>query len=118
MQTTTQKYQAIDRNAIKAKLDRKDGFRLWNVLTKEYYKPDQNIPGSQWVPVDELEKRLPGLNAGKDEKIVVYCASFQCTASKKAAATLADLGFSKVFAYEGGLKDWSEAGFPLETIKG
>ena len=33
--------------------------------------------------------------------------------SKQAAEKLASLGYTNVFAYEGGLKDWSEAGLPL-----
>ena len=59
---------------------------FWNVLTKEFYKPEVNIAGSRWIPVDTLTEKL------------------------------ASLGYTNVFAYEGGLKDWSEGGFPLVKL--
>lgn len=115
--TTATTYRAIDRNTLKSKLDRKEKFHLWNVLTKEYYKPDKNIPGSKWVPVNELEKRLPSLNAGKSDAIVVYCGSFQCPSSKQAAEKLVQLGFENVSAYEGGVADWAEGNLPFISVQ-
>ena len=110
---TTQNFQVIDRQALKAKLDGKEKFHLWNVLEST----NENIPGSKNVPLTRLEEILPSLNAKKDEPIVVYCASFQCTASKAAAEKLVSLGFTDVSAYEGGLKDWKEGNLPLENPK-
>lgn len=114
MKATT--YQLIDRMTLKTKMDTKCTFHLWNVLSEEYFKADQNIPGSKWVPVNHMEKKLPMLNVKKDEEIVVYCGGTQCPQSKQAAEKLVELGYTKVSAYEGGTKDWKEAGFTFETL--
>jgi len=117
MTMTAQKFQLIDRETLKAKLDKKEKFQLWNVLSKEYHKADANIAGSRWIPHDEINERLAAqFVPSKDETIVTYCGGGECKASKMAAEKLAQLGYTNVFAYEGGLKDWSEAGLPLVKI--
>ena len=117
METMTQKkFQSIDGKTLKAKIDAKETFQLWNVLKSDYYKADENIPGSKALPVDTLTEKLAGDTAKKDEMIVTYCGGGDCKASAEAAEKLTSFGYTKVFAYEGGLKDWKQAGFPLVTI--
>lgn len=84
-----------------------------NVLDPEWYKLGL-IKGSQKIPLGELEKRLGELD--KSKEVVTYCANTQCTASSEAAKKLAKKGF-KVRAYEGGIKEWKEAGLPTEEVK-
>lgn len=109
-----EKFKTIDRAGLKEKLDRKEKFHLWNVLNKDHYKPESNIAGSQWIPVDTLDEKMASRKvAGKSETVVVYCGGGECTSSKEAAKKLASFGYSRVFAYEGGLKDWSKGGLPL-----
>ena len=117
MTTTAQHYGIIDRDALKSKIDKKEKFQLWNVLAKDYYRPDANIAGSQWIPADELTEKVAREKApSKDEIIVTYCGGGNCVASKQAAEKLSSLGYTNVFAYEGGLKDWLEAGLPLVKL--
>ena len=54
--------------------------------------------------------------AVKTDLIVTYCGGTQCPSSKQAAEKLVSLGYSIVFAYEGGLQDWQEGGFPFVTL--
>src|SRR5437773_1421636 len=116
MLTTVEKFQLIDRAGLKAKIDNKAAFHLWNVLTKESYKPEANIPGSQWMPVDSLSEKLAAEKAKRDDTIVVYCGGKEDASSTQAAEKLSAMGYTNVFAYEGGLKDWSEAGLPLVRL--
>ena len=117
MTMTAQKFQIIDRAGLKAKLDKKETFHFWNVLTKEFYKPEANIAGSQWISVDTITEKLANEKvAVKGETIVVYCGGPQCPSSKQAAEKLASFGYVNVSAYEGGLKDWSQAGLPLVKL--
>ena len=117
MTTTAQKFQIIDRAGLKAKLDKKETFHFWNVLTKEFYKPEANIAGSQWIPVDTITEKLANEKVpAKTDAIITYCGGPQCPSSKQAAEKLASLGYTNVSAYEGGLKDWSEGGFPLVKL--
>lgn len=69
------------------------------------------IQGSRKIPLAELDQRVGELDKARD--VVTYCASDQCNASKQAAEKLVAQGF-KVRAYEGGIKEWKEAGLPLE----
>ena len=103
----------ISKDELKAKIDRKEDFQLVNVLAPEYDHLG-SIKGSMRIPVESLGTRLGELD--KSKEVIVYCASFQCNASRKAAEFLAERGFH-VAAYEGGIKEWTEAGFPMERNK-
>ncbi|MBI3550062.1 MAG: rhodanese-like domain-containing protein [Elusimicrobia bacterium] len=111
------KFQTIDRAALKAKIDKKETFHLWNTLDKEHYKAESNIPGSKWIPVDAINEKLAAEKVpAKDATVVVYCGGGECPSSKQAAEKLASFGYSAVFAYEGGLKDWTGAGLGVVKL--
>jgi rhodanese-related sulfurtransferase len=70
-----------------------------------------HINDSISIPRSDLEAgRWNELDKGKE--IVVYCSSYSCSASRKAADFLESKGFN-VRAYEGGLKEWAEAALPM-----
>ena len=103
--------KTMTREELKAKMESGDEFMLVNVLAPMYF--DQaHIPNSLNVPVDDLKERAMDL-WDEDDNIVVYCSSFDCGASPRAAKILEDLGFTNVVDFEGGLSDWEEAGFAL-----
>ena len=82
-----------------------------NTLSPDSFKqthiPDSiNIPQTNDDFVEQAEKAA----GGKDKPVVVYCASKQCDSSTKAAEELERAGFKEVFDYEGGAKDWQDAG--------
>ncbi len=106
--------QTISTAELAARIARNDNLHLVNVLTEEWVARTRGarIPGSHWIPVDEAEKRFP-LLFGKDEAIVVYCGGPQCPSSGQAFEKLQAIGFRNVLAYEGGLKEWQEAGHTL-----
>lgn len=83
-----------------------------NVLDPKHYELGL-IQGSRKIPLADLDRRAGELDKAKE--VVTYCASDQCSASKQAAEKLATQGF-KVRAYEGGIKEWKEAGLPLESV--
>ncbi len=82
-----------------------------NVLGREAYE-NLRIAGSIWIPFDILEERGWEL-LDKEQLAVTYCASSSCGASLTAAAILRDHGINAL-AYEGGIKEWAEAGLPVE----
>jgi rhodanese-related sulfurtransferase len=80
-----------------------------NVLSRKTFD-DASITGSINIPLKSLRstaKRIFTL----DQSLVVYCASPTCTASRKAVETLTKAGFTNVFVYEGGMKDWHSKKF-------
>lgn len=84
-------------------------FLLINVLNLDAFN-QQHIRTSISIPLEtENFSKLVDIVAGhKNRKIVVYCASFDCDASTKAAQILEEDGFKDVWDYEGGTKEWFE----------
>jgi ArsR family transcriptional regulator len=103
----------LSKEELKEKIDRKEDFQLINVLETEFYHLG-SIKGSKRIPLVSLKKRLGELD--KTKEVVVYCASYACQTSKIAAELLSHHGF-RVIGYEGGIKEWKEAGFPVEYEK-
>ncbi len=103
--------RTITREQLKAKLDAGEDLVLLDVLSPESYR-QQHLPGAINIPFDKLDaEHLADLP--KEKEIVVYCASFACTASPTAARMLEEMGFTQVTDYEGGLEDWREAGYAV-----
>lgn len=75
-----------------------------------------HLPGALWMPETEVAaraKRLP-----KRRPVVVYCYCGEWETSTHAAFELQLLGFSNVFALEGGYRAWRDAGLPVEQTAG
>jgi len=87
-------------------------FILVDVLSSDSYEKE-HIAGAISIALADLEKKAESL-LKKDDNIVVYCASFECSASTKAAEKLTAMGYKNVLDYKGGLKDYKEAGLALE----
>lgn len=84
---------------------------LVNVLSPATYE-DCHIPGSLNIPLADLESKSE--QWVKKQPIIVYCASYECPASRRAWHLLNNLGFSQVRAYEGGMREWVQKGFPAQ----
>ncbi len=89
---------------------------LVNVLdeakfVREHIPASINIPGGRKDFTEEVQRRL----GGKDQPVVVYCASISCQASPQAARRLDEAGFEQVYDFEGGMEEWKQAGRPVEA---
>jgi rhodanese-related sulfurtransferase len=65
-----------------------------------------------WVD-DRARRRIPDL----DTEVVVYCLDSDCDSSVKVANRLTELGYRNVLHYAEGMRDWLEAGLPLEGAR-
>lgn len=86
-----------------------DDFVLINVLSPEQFNEKHirtsiNVPAANADFVETVEE----VAGSKDRKVVVYCASFDCDASPNAARKLEEAGFTRVYDYQGGTRDWFE----------
>lgn len=87
-----------------------------NVLDKEFYD-ECHIKGSIQVAFDNVEEYFK--NIDRNTPIVTYCSNYACTASGFVAQMLTDMGFKNVKAFEGGMAQWYQKGYPVEgTCKG
>ncbi|MBA2481247.1 MAG: rhodanese-like domain-containing protein [Planctomycetes bacterium] len=108
----------INRYELASMLDDNEVFTLINALPEEDFSQG-HIPGSVNIPLSddrsEFAREVEHHVESTDEKIVVYCASSSCPVSRDAADALDQAGFTNVFAYEGGMKDWQAAALPIES---
>ncbi len=104
----------ITTRGLKAMMDVKERFVLVNVLDPEVYE-DEHICGSINIPFMEIEYKAPGF-LKKDETIIVHCTGPACTASETIADKLAQMGYTDVIRYKGGMEEWKKAGYCLEGM--
>lgn len=103
--------KTITAEQLLKKLDTEATLIVINVLPQEYYTKC-HIRGSINVPLEQLQG-VANESWDKHDKIVVYCANYECSASKSAFSLLDKLGFTQVCAYEGGIKEWCQKGYPI-----
>ncbi len=82
-----------------------------NVLDKPEFE-DCHIKGSINISFDAFESEIPSLS--KKNHYVLYCADYMCMSSGFCAKLLKDAKFEHVWAYEGGMAEWYQKGFPCE----
>jgi rhodanese-related sulfurtransferase len=88
-----------------------------NVLDEESYNKE-HIPGSISIPLessDFVEQVGKKVKNDKAAQIVVYCAKTECPASEQAAEKLAEAGYTNVYDFEGGMKEWIDSGHNVES---
>jgi rhodanese-related sulfurtransferase len=100
----------ITRAELRDKLERHEEFKLVMTLSERAYE-DKHIPTS--IRADCVEEALMALDPVDD--VVLYCACDCCAASIYAYHTLERRGFTRVRRYAGGIADWEDAGFPLDS---
>ena len=99
----------IGRDALKAKLDRGDPFKLIMALNRWAFDA-KHIPGSlHFDTPDELYAAVK-----PDDEVIVYCSHVDCLSSVALYRDLVRRGYRNVRRYAGGLLDWEDAGLPLQ----
>ncbi len=112
--TMKNQYTDISVQQAKGMIDRQEVFIL-DVRTEGEYAAG-HIKGStllavQDIPKQELAEKLKEIP--KDRKILVYCRSG--SRSAKASGILAENGFAQVYNMQGGITEWINAGYKVET---
>jgi rhodanese-related sulfurtransferase len=80
---------------------------------KAWQQSDRKIPGAIRVPADEVESHLNEI--GKDATVITYCTCPSEESSSKAAQTLSQKGYARVFALRGGFDAWVASEYPVEV---
>ena len=108
-----QKVRTLGLEELKKMYESNAKFVLVDARSREDF--DQaHLPGALSIPVEDIKERSGRFD--KREEIVTYCGSFQCQASTAAAREFMKLGFKNVKDYKGGIKEWTEKGYPTETV--
>ena len=100
----------ITREELRRKMERGDEFKLVMTLSAHAFRA-KHIPSSWYF--ETIGEALAALDPA--EEIIVYCADVHCVASIYAYRRLEQAGYTRVCRYAGGVADWEEAGYPLES---
>lgn len=98
----------ISAQNLKEKIDNNVDVTVINVLSSEYYD-DCHITDSINIPLDRLLEIAAHWD--KDKELVVYCAQKSCPKSHEAYELLMNMGFTNVYEYADGIKDWFQKGY-------
>lgn len=86
-----------------------EDFVLINVLSREdFNKKHIRTSINIHYEDEDFAEKVEDVAGSLERKIVLYCASFDCPASEEACEKLEEEGFTQVYDYEGGTKDWFE----------
>jgi rhodanese-related sulfurtransferase len=100
----------ITRDELRAKLHRGDEFKLVMTLSARFYRA-KHIPTS--IHFETVAEAFEALDPA--EEIVLYCSDVHCAASIYAYRLFERQGYMRVRRYAGGISDWEDAGYPLES---
>ena len=76
----------------------------------------RRIPGAYHLDLKYAydEESLAAV-ANKDEPVIIYCSGVKCSRSYRASEMAVSWGYKKVYYFRGGIVDWREAGYPVES---
>ena len=97
------------KDAPKKPVEIQKGLVVVNVLEKELFD-DLHIKGSIHVPFHKVAD-IPKI-IDKEAEIVFYCSNYMCGASSEARKQAMNMGYKKVYVYEGGMAEWHQKGYP------
>jgi len=127
-------YLVIEYAGFKAWLDASTPFEsgkdyLIDVLPVEWYTGDDpahpggHIPGAINIPIELIAtsdgalvdggKALTEVVKAKDATLVIYCGNPACGKSLVGVKKAVELGYTKVFRYQGGWQEWQDEGNAL-----
>ena len=95
----------IDRDRVRQLLA--DGAVLIEVLPEEEYQR-LHIRGAINIPIERIGRDARA-QFSSQQSLIVYCSDIDCPTSGMAAQKLETFGFSSVFEYSAGKKDWEGA---------
>jgi rhodanese-related sulfurtransferase len=105
----------ISAEELKKEMEANPDLTVINVLSEKAFD-NCKIEGSINLPLagGKLEDAAEGWE--KDKRLILYCANYKCMASRNAYEVLEKMGFTNMAAYEGGMKEWHDMGFPREGV--
>jgi rhodanese-related sulfurtransferase len=89
-------------------IEDKPDLALLDVRTESEYE-EGHIEGAVNIPVQELSVRFDELSP--EDELLIYCRTGNRSA--QAVDILLDLGFTKIYHMDEGIKGWTEAGYPV-----
>jgi rhodanese-related sulfurtransferase len=81
----------------------------------EMFYKQQHIPGALHVYFKNAEVNPALESMDKERSYIVYCKSSRCDQAHRLARAMFTAGFKKIAIFTGGMVDWLDAGYPVES---
>ena len=131
-ETVKGEYRLVDTQELKQWLDQGKEMLVVDAMPYDASYKKQHIPGAaQFLfPIKEMAAWDPEQTGGKSQEdflallgpdkertLVFYCGFVKCGRSHNAAAWAVRNGYTDVYRHPGGIKAWTESGYPVEKGK-
>jgi len=75
-----------------------------------------HLPGALSLPAADFDRYFQGIAPllTPEQPILVYCSGHDCDESLQLGEMLRQAGFTNLTLFVGGIKEWEDAGFPVE----
>jgi rhodanese-related sulfurtransferase len=93
------------------------GATFIDARAEDFYTYEGHIKGAISLPYEDFESAFDRVRESlppPEKDLVCYCSGYGCEESAEVAKMLNIKGYRRVFVYEGGWPEWSEAGYPVE----
>jgi len=110
------KVKIIRRDALKRLLDNRLPVILLDARRGKF-DDRKRIPGAKSLHDKSSREKIARTIKDPNSLIVTYCTDKACPASLRLAKRLIHLGYQNVLDYQGGIREWEEAGYPIKKVR-
>ena len=103
----------ISVHELKKHYDNTQDMYLIDVRELEEWQ-DQHIPRALHIPKNELITQVPAKIPELSKPIYLHCRGG--VRSLHAASCLLELGYKNVYSVDGGIIEWANAGYPIDSV--
>ena len=76
----------------------------------------RHVPGANHLDIkDVFSRETLAAVARKDQPIVIYSSGIKCGRAHRASVQAISWGYEKVYYFRGGIIDWKDVHFPMES---
>jgi rhodanese-related sulfurtransferase len=97
---------------VKRRLDKGEKLNLIDTREEGEFVKD-HLPGAEWLGKGIIERDIEAKYPDTNAELLLYCGGgFR---SALAADNLKKMGYTNVVSVDGGIRDWRQKGYPLES---
>jgi rhodanese-related sulfurtransferase len=103
----------VSRDELKEKIVRGDKFYLIEIESDEHTR-HAHIPGSLRLPLGEIREQASKVLLNRSAELVFFCQDDDCPCAREAGGEFSSMGYESIHHYSKGVRDWVNAGLPVE----
>ncbi len=111
-EATAHSYKEVSTTELKSWYDQKKPMVVIDARKKENFD-NTMLPEAKWLPFDTTDMNVVAATIpSKDSVVVIYSCDGGCYASEHLGDELVKMGYTNVYDYRAGLKEWKDLKYP------